>query len=141
MQTNVKRTVYVLGNPLVHMDSVPVFLLPELKKTFPDITFIHIDPTEGFPDNPLASITIIDTVMGIDNVTVFTDLEAFTRSPRMTVHDFDLPLELGMMKKLGRLKEITIIGIPSNGNPWQIIKDLKKTFFRRRDKHRGPKKL
>ncbi len=126
MQTKDKPVIYILGNSLVALDATPFYLLPKLRRQFPDIEFIHIDPTEGFPHNGKTSITIIDSVLGIKKVTVFTDLEAFSRSPRITVHDFDLPLELGLMKKLGKLKEVTIIGIPSDQNLQKITAELKK---------------
>lgn len=119
------KVIYVLGNPLIEEDKKPVELIPALSKAFQTYSFIHIDPTEGFPVTHSGKCTIIDTVIGIENVTVYSDLESFIVSPRMTVHDFDIPLELGMMKKLGKLKEITVIGIPVGKNKAEILKQLR----------------
>jgi len=39
-------TVSVFGNPDLPEDAMPVALIPELRKRFPNITFVHQDPNE-----------------------------------------------------------------------------------------------
>jgi len=102
--------VFIFGNPDLATDSLPVQLLPALQTAFPDISFETLDPNEDWdlPHHPL----IIDTVVGISEVTVFHDLSVFTRAPRVTCHDFDAYANLLLLKKLGKIGEATIIGIP-----------------------------
>jgi len=102
--------VYVLGNPDLPEDSLPVRLVPALRKACPDCIFEIKDPNEEW-DVP-ERLTIIDTIVGIDSVQMFHDLDAFERTPRVSLHDFDALMQLRLLKKLGKLKEITVIGVP-----------------------------
>lgn len=53
--SNTKLRVSVFGNPDLPMDAMPIVLLPELRKQFPDIEFIHQDPNEEcFPPDMVA---------------------------------------------------------------------------------------
>lgn len=121
-----KRIVYVLGNPIEPADRTAVNLIPRFKKSFPHINFVHFDPTEELPENISAELTLIDTVIGIDKVTKFDNLDQWKLSPRVTVHDYDLPLMLGILKKLGKIRKITIIGIPEKGNLRKFFQDLEE---------------
>lgn len=119
-----KKTVYVLGNPLIPQDRLPIKLLPQLKKYCPQIDFKLLDPTEELPIENTREIVLIDTVISLKKVTIFHDLSYFALSPRVTAHDFDLPLNLGILEKLGKIKNITIIGVPPKGNESQILKEI-----------------
>ncbi len=92
------------------MDSGPLRLLPALRATFPDVSFETLDPNEEW-DVP-RHMHIIDTVVGIDTITVFNGLEHFMKAPRMTCHDFDAYANLLLLRKLGKIDDVTIIGVP-----------------------------
>ncbi len=102
--------IYVFGNPEIQNDSLPLKILPELQKKFPKIKFEVKDPNEEWeiPEE----LTIIDTVLGIDDVKVFADLKSFSKSTNVSLHDFDAYSNLRYLEKLGRLKKIKIIGVP-----------------------------
>ena len=102
--------IYVFGNPEIENDSLPLKIMPELQKNFPEINFEIKDPNEEWKISE--ELTIIDTVLGIDDVKVFTDLKSFSKSPNVSLHDFDAYSNLRYLEKLGRLKKIKIIGIP-----------------------------
>jgi hypothetical protein len=104
--------VYVFGNPDLPADSLPLRILPELEKKFPQVQFVVKDPNEEW-DVP-EELTVIDTVEGIKDVTVFHDLTKFAAAPRVTMHDFDALANLRYLQKLGKIKKVTIIGIPSS---------------------------
>ena len=80
-------TVIVFGNPDLPQDSLPLRILPELKKRMSGAEFLVLDPNEEWPD--LDDFTVIDTAQGIDKITVFADLKQFAAAPRLTMHDFD----------------------------------------------------
>ncbi|MBI5465925.1 MAG: hypothetical protein HY974_01395 [Candidatus Kerfeldbacteria bacterium] len=103
-------TVFVFGNPDLPFDSLPLRLLPALKREFPNVNFVVRDPNEDW-EVP-AELILIDTVEGINKVSVLTDLDEVTTSPHLTLHDFDVGLHLKYLKKLGKLKQVTIIGLP-----------------------------
>jgi hypothetical protein len=102
--------IFVFGNPDISMDSGPLLLLPSLRTTFPEISFETLDPNEEWevPHH----MHIIDTVVGIDAVTVFQGLDRFMKAPRMTCHDFDAYANLLLLRKLGKIDDVTIIGVP-----------------------------
>src|SRR3989338_8707865 len=54
-------TVFVFGNAALEQDSLPLCILPELQKKFPQIEFRALDPNEEW-DAPKEMI-VIDTVM------------------------------------------------------------------------------
>lgn len=103
-------SVYVFGNPDLAADALPVKILPRLAAMLPDVNFLVVDPNEEW-DVP-ADLIVVDTVVGITAVTVFADLSAFARTPRVTLHDFDALTNLRLLQKLGQLKAIKIIGVP-----------------------------
>jgi len=107
-----KKTVYCLGNGISEKDSLPLKIMPVLEKKFPGITFVSFDPTEAevIKDDSI----ILDTVEGIEKVRIFYNLDHFARSPRNSVHDYDLPVFLGLMLKLKKIKRFIIIGVPEN---------------------------
>lgn len=106
--------VFVFGNTDVEMDALPVQLIPELEKEFPDATFTVLDPNEEW-DVP-EHMVIIDTVVGIKDVTVFDSLSQFMRAPRLTCHDFDAYANLMLLKKLGKIDKVRIIGVPAGAD-------------------------
>jgi Ni,Fe-hydrogenase maturation factor len=114
--------VYVLGNPLEEVDALPIKLLPRLREAFPLFHFSEIDPTENFPEEK--NLIIIDTIINTRNVCVWTDVEKIKSSPSYSLHDFDLGMTLKIMQKMGKLKKITIFGVP----PAQSVEDEEKIF-------------
>lgn len=104
------KKIFVFGNPDLPQDSLPLEILPELRKKFPEINFEVKDPNEEW-DVP-EELVVIDTAVGLKKITVFDSLEKFAATPRVTMHDFDALTNLRFLQKLGRLKKIKIIGIP-----------------------------
>ncbi len=104
--------VFVFGNPDLPMDSLPLRILPELRKRLPDIDFQVKDPNEEW-DVP-EELTVIDTVVGLKEPRVFDGLDAFSSAPRLTMHDFGAYANLRLLQKIGRLRKIRIVGLPPN---------------------------
>jgi hypothetical protein len=121
------KTVFVFGNEALDKDSLPLKILPKLRRALPDIEFETKDPNEEW-DAP-EELTVIDTVIGPKKVTVFSDLEGFTAAPRFSMHDFDALANLRYLKKLGKLKKITVIGIPPDMSEGEAIEAIKKAIL------------
>ncbi len=115
--------IFILGNPDVPLDSLPLRILPALRKLFPGIEFQIKDPNEDWevPEE----LTIIDTAIGLTEVTVFTDLDQFKPAPRVSLHDFDALANLRFLKKLGRLKKIRIIALPPEMGEAEAVGKIK----------------
>jgi Ni,Fe-hydrogenase maturation factor len=134
----IKRShkIYVLGNPLLRADSLPLRILPKLKemKEFQDIEFIELDPTEDFPQEK--NLCIIDTIVNTgtsvqDDVMVIRgigNIDKFTPSPNYSLHDFDLAFQLKLMKKMGTIDDITIIGIPTSFDEDDALEKVKRAL-------------
>lgn len=105
-------TVFVFGNPDLPEDSLPLKILPQLRRLLPDMTFQVLDPNEEWETSE--HIMVVDTVQGIRQVTVFDSLDRFIASPRVTMHDFDALSNLRYLLKLGKIKKVTVIGVPSD---------------------------
>jgi len=106
--------VYVFGNPLFDKDSLPLKILPRLKKVLPSIDFQVTDPNENFPPQKEKNLIILDTVFGIKKPTIF-DLDDLLNNGEKTPispHDYDLLTHLLLLKKLKRVEKVIIIGIP-----------------------------
>ena len=105
--------IYVFGNPLVKNDSIPLMMIPELEKSFPDIQFIITDPNENFPPENEKDLIILDTVKGITEARLFdlSDLKEISQSP-ISPHDYDLLFHLLLLKKRKIIDRVKIIGVP-----------------------------
>lgn len=113
---------------MVEKDSLPLKLLPYLKKVFPDIKFIQIDPNENFTPPIDEPLYIIDTVVGIEDVVFFKDLDSFSQNRSVSPHDYDLLTHLLFLRKLNKLPpELFIIGVPS---VWSKNGDKKEAYIK-----------
>ena len=117
------KKILVLGNPLVDMDSLPLRMLPKLRKAFPEIEFVEFDAVEDL-EKAGKEITLLDTVHGIKSVRVFHGIGSFSESPRLGMHDFDLPIYLKLLGKMGIVKKVTIIGVPGTGNERNALRQF-----------------
>lgn len=101
--------VYVFGNPLLEEDSLPLELLPELRRRMPDIEFVESDPADMPHEEELL---IIDTAMGINDVVLIEDIRKLKTCNLMSMHEMDLGQMLKLMKAAGMIKEVKIIAVP-----------------------------
>jgi Ni,Fe-hydrogenase maturation factor len=103
--------VLVFGNPLLENDSLPLKLLPKLREMFSDIDFKEIEPTEDL-DREGRDLVILDSVEGIDDVMKINSIEQLHTNKVYSMHDFDLGYNLKLLKKVGKIDSVRIIGIP-----------------------------
>lgn len=93
--------IFVFGNQDFPQDSLPLRILPKLKKVFPKIEFRVQDPNEEW-DVP-EELIIIDTILDIKEITLFDNLDYFAKSPNISLHDFDALSNLLYLQKLGKI--------------------------------------
>jgi Ni,Fe-hydrogenase maturation factor len=117
--------IFVAGNPLLKEDSLPVKLLPMMREEFPEIVFEEFDPAGSLEDLGRDPV-IIDTVAGIDDFIEITDLEQIADQKMYSLHDFDLGINLKLMKKMGMLNSVRIIGIPTYFEEEEVMEHLRK---------------
>ena len=116
------QKIFIFGNEDLQDDSMPLRILPMLKEKFPEIEFEMVDPNEEWevPEN----VVVIDTAVGIKDVTVFDSLEKFSAPPRVGMHDFDALTNLRLLWKLGKIKKIKIIAVPAEMEESEALKKV-----------------
>lgn len=120
---NNKIKIYVFGNPLLSFDSMPIKLIPELEKKFPQIEFVSKDPNENLkPINK--KLIIIDTIANTNKVVIVNDLNKIRTNKIYSAHDFDLGLNIRILQKIGELEKVTILGIPPEIKKRKAILEL-----------------
>jgi Ni,Fe-hydrogenase maturation factor len=124
----------VFGNLLAQKDNLALKLLPRLRKEIPNIEFKEFDPTENLEaEIQDGKLFILDVVEGINKIMIIKDIGQLKTDKIYSMHDFDLGFNLKLLKKIGKLKEIEIIGLPINMNEKEAVKEIKKilnqTFF------------
>ena len=119
--------ILVFGNLMVEQDSLALKLIPKLSNLFPEIEFKEFDPTENLEaEIQQGKLTIIDVVEGIDKPLVITNLSQIRQDKVYSMHDFDLGFNLKILEKIGKLKEIKIIGLPGNMEQEKALEEVKK---------------
>ena len=114
--------IYVFGNAYVAGDGRAVQLARELEGDIEGISFVFVKPNEDLPFVDERHVVILDTVQGIKEVTLLEGdiIDRLILGPLGSVHDFDLAYQLRYLKKLNRLGEVTIIGVPQEGEVDQL---------------------
>jgi len=127
-----RKKIYVFGNPLLEEDSLPVRLVPKLRKIFPRLDFIIQDPNENLKPED-GTLYIIDTII-VENqgskvegrIQVIKDLDEIQLDKAYSAHDFDLGFNLKLLAKIGKLKKIVIFGVPTKMSHNKALKQLRK---------------
>jgi hypothetical protein len=109
--------VYAFSKEYVAVDISAIEVARELENTVEGISFILVDPNEDVPFVNEPKVVLLDTIQGIRDVALVEgdEIDTLVLSPRGSVHDFDLTFQLRYLKKLGKLGEVTLIGIPPEG--------------------------
>ena len=122
--------VYVFGNEYVAEDKRAIEVARELEGTIEGISFVFVNPNENAPFVNERHVVILDTVQGLKDVALLEgdQIDTLILSPHGSVHDFDLTFQLRYLKKLGKLGDVTLIGIPQKG---EVDYLLIKSIFRK----------
>ena len=109
--------VYVFGNEDLLEDSKAIEAAKQLDGAMDGVSFIFVKPNEDVPFADESRVVILDAVHGIEEVALIQgdEIEELILSPRGSVHDFDLSFQLRYLRKIGKLGDITIIGVPQEG--------------------------
>lgn len=117
--------ILVFGNPLVKADSLPLRILPKLREIFPSIEFKEFDTAENLEDEG-RDLVILDAAQGIDKVVLIEDLESLSQSKKYSMHDFDLPITLLLLKKLKAIDSVRIIAVPMDYDEKKAVEEAAK---------------
>ncbi len=102
--------ILVFGNPLVKEDSLPLLLLPQLRKEFPNIEFREFDSTEDLHKEG-RNLVILDSAQGMKKAEI-VGLDSIRLDKIYSMHDFDLGCNLKLLKKMRMIDDARIIAVP-----------------------------
>jgi hypothetical protein len=122
--------ILIFGNPLLPNDNLPIKLMPDLQNLFPNHNFIHIDPSENMEEYGI-NLTLIDTVQDINKIKIITlktheDFQKIILPKSLSMHDFDLSINLKLLKKLNKIASVKIICVPMKAEQGSALKDVAK---------------
>lgn len=122
--------VYVFGNQDVKKDNIAIKVADRLKHKIEEVKFVLVKPNEDLPFAGEKNVVILDSLQGAKGVTIINEdnLETLKVDKSVSVHDWDLGFQLKYLQKLGKLKKITIIGLPMEGKV--EISTLKKLILK-----------
>ncbi|MEK6979703.1 MAG: hypothetical protein AABW86_05755 [Candidatus Micrarchaeota archaeon] len=128
--------ILVFGNALVKKDSLALSVAHALEHDAElrgkGIEFVEFDTAENLEDEG-PDITILDVASGIKKVTELTDMDRLEKSPSYSMHDFDLAVTLKLLKKIGKIKTVRIIAIPSVYEKKRAVKEVKEALTSKSD--------
>jgi Ni,Fe-hydrogenase maturation factor len=109
--------VYVFGNEDVPEDRKAIEAAEKLDCAVDGVSFVFVKPNEDVPFGNEGHAVILDTVHGIRDVSLIEgdEIGELISSPRGSVHDFDLAFQLRYLRKIDKLGDVTIIGVPREG--------------------------
>lgn len=122
-----KITVSVFGNEIDSHDNTAIECLPLLKQKLPDYEFKVCDPTESLEPTGDPWI-IIDTAIGIEHVMMIDSLEELEYVKGLSVHDFDVYMELRLQAKIRPLPQLKIILVPQGDDPHHAVDHIVELF-------------
>lgn len=101
--------ILCFGNRFVRGDNISLKLADSLKiKGVEFLKCEDLSDLERINDD----VTIIDTVLGLKEIEVIDDINDLQLGKMYSLHDFDLGFHLKLMRELGKIKSVKIIGIP-----------------------------
>jgi Ni,Fe-hydrogenase maturation factor len=109
--------VYVFGNEDLPEDRKAIEAAKQLDGAMDGVSFIFVKPNEDVPFAEESRVVILDAVQGIGEVALIEgdETEELILSPRGSVHDFDLAFQLRYLRRIDKLGDVSIIGVPREG--------------------------
>lgn len=117
------KNLYVFGNEFIKEDA----LAHEVANHFnTSAKVIHCSSPEFLLETKEQDLLILDVVENIKKPILIEDISELASRTILSLHDFDLGYILQLLDKLGKKKNIKIIGIPPAGNAEEIAEEVKK---------------
>ncbi len=125
------KKVFVFGNEFFEGDEVPkkiaLLIIRENKQINFEFIFAE-SPNEIL--NAKEELIILDVVKGITEVKLLDNIDDLILANSVTCHDLDLGFYLKLMKQIGQITHVKIIGIPFGDlNYIKLQKDIEKILL------------
>ena len=113
--------IYVFGNPFIDEDNMAYLVAKKLD--IPGIEFVYCRSPEVLIESG-KDLVIMDVVANTDKVVMIDDIDLLHQFSLLSLHDFDLAYFLNLLKKMGKIKTVKIIGVPQKGKVEEIVKEV-----------------
>ena len=117
------KNILVFGNPYLKEDSLAVKIGKKLH--LKGFKVVHCSKPDDLLNHDINQSVILDVAKGIEEVTLFNDIDSLEFSVIFSLHDFDLGYFLKLMKETGKLGKTNIIGIPLEYDEKRAIGEIK----------------
>ena len=121
------KTILAFGNPLVKEDSLAIEIAKDLQ--IPGYEFKICSSINDLLNFKGSELIILDVIENIKKTALIKNIVEIKLNKSVTAHDFDLAFNLKLMKSLGKINKIKIIGIPQKGNKEEIKNGI-RTFLK-----------
>lgn len=118
------KRIFVFGNSLVKEDCLAHEVVKKLEGRVKGIEFEAVESLDDLDTKK--DLCIIDVCLGLKKVETIEDIDRLEAKQPVSVHDFDLALELKIRKKVGQLKKVKIIAIPADHDLKKAVVETKK---------------
>ena len=103
------RRVLVFGNPYLEDDSLAVDVASQL--SLPGVEFKVTSELNDLLEEEYDCI--LDVAYGVPRVVTIDDPDMLVEHPLMSLHDYDVGFFIKLMRKLGKLEDVSIVAIPA----------------------------
>jgi Ni,Fe-hydrogenase maturation factor len=121
--------VLVFGNPIAKTDSAAVKIADKLSPEMPEIEFKRFDTAEDL-EKEGEELVIMDAVVGLSAPRLIELSELELPEQPLSLHGFDLLWSLLLLKKIGKLKKATIIGVPAKQSAAKNVETVRKLLLK-----------
>ena len=114
--------VLVFGNKYLGYDSMAL-RVSKLVRT-PGFEFVPCEDLSALMSGAEDELVIMDVVQGIEKAMLIDDVSRLRVNSSLSLHDFDLAHLLRLLKEIGQVKRVIIIGVPMEGNEEEIAREV-----------------
>ncbi len=118
------KKIFVFGNAIVEKDSLALKVAEKLKEKVKDLEFEAVESLDDIENKK--DLYIMDVAFGIEKVQLINDLEKLETKQPVSGHDFDLAMELKLLKKIGRIGKVKIVAIPAEYDLDKAVEEVKE---------------
>lgn len=118
----------VFGNPLAEKDSAAVRIADRLDGKVAGIEFVKFDAAEDL-EKEGEELVIMDVVAGLKEPRLIELEELELSSKPISLHGFDLLWTLLLLKKIGKIKKATIIGVPAKKGVRESLPEVERLLL------------
>lgn len=118
------KKIFVFGNPLLKRDNLALKVAKRLNGAIKGIKFEVAQSLDEVQEK--GKLFIMDVAVGVEKVQLVEGIEQLHTKQPISGHDFDLALELKLLRKIGKVEGLKIIAIPADYELQKAVREVKQ---------------